>query len=160
MQHGHDNAEHITRAHIRNNGIVVLCTTMLFGIDLILVPQVFSQSAIGNKALFASAGLLPVALAYKLVRSGFVVGPTGVLVRGLIRSRTISWHEIQGFGFASNSALNSRGVYIAVMLVNGRKAVTAVVSSSSRQSTFATATMSFLEHAQESQRSHPGTSGR
>jgi hypothetical protein len=84
-------------------------------------------------ALIALVGIV---LIIMMFRPAIIVTDDQVIVRGWIRTRTESWSNIAGFGFAPANPLNRSVVYIEVLLADGSRVHTPGLSAASKRSKF------------------------
>lgn len=69
----------------------------------------------------------------------------GVTVRGWIRTRTESWANVAGFGFAQPNPIFRFAVYIVVLLNDGSQLHTYGLTTSDEESKFALRTVAAME---------------
>lgn len=93
-------------------------------------------------SVIALVGLVLITMMF---RPAIVVTDDDVMVRGCIRTRTESWANIAGFGFARAHPLNRSVVYIEVRLDDGSRLRTPGLTAASRTSKFALRTTAALE---------------
>lgn len=95
--------------------------------------------------LSAAIALVGVLLIITTFRPAIVATDDLVIVRGWIRTRTESWSNIAGFGFARANPLNRSVVYIEVRLNDGSRLHTSGLTAWSKTSDFALRTIADLE---------------
>lgn len=95
--------------------------------------------------LSAVVALVGLSLITIMFRPAIVVTEDRVIVRGWIRTRTESWSNIAGFGFARANPLNRSVVYIEVRLNDGSRLRTPGLTAASKRSKFALRTIAALE---------------
>lgn len=100
---------------------------------------------VGAKALFALLAAVGVVWSPFMLRPAIIVSGDGVTVRGWIRTRTESWSNVAGFGFAQPNPVFRFAVYIVVQLNDGSKLHTYGVTTSDEGSKFALRTVAAME---------------
>jgi Bacterial PH domain len=95
--------------------------------------------------LSAVIALVGLVLIIMMFRAAIVVTDDHVSVRGWTRTRTESWSNIAGFGFARANPLRRNVVYIEVRLQDGSRLHTSGLTSVSKTSKFALRTIDDLE---------------
>ena len=100
---------------------------------------------IGAKALFALLALVAVVWSPLQLRPAIIVSGDEVTVRGWIRTRTESWSNVAGFGFAQPNPVFRFAVYIVVMLNDGSRLHTYGLTTSDEGSKFAVRTVAAME---------------
>ncbi len=101
------------------------------------------EPSVPTRVAFFVASLLMAWLTVRVIRSGMVIGPDGVEVRGWLRTRTAQWTDIAGFEPTSASPVN-RSIYVAVRLKDGRHFATAGLAMN-RRGPYANSVLAELE---------------
>lgn len=99
----------------------------------------------GAKAAFALLALVGVVCSPMMIRPAIIVSGDGVTVRGLIRTRTESWSNVAGFGFAQPNPIFRFAVYIVVLLNDGSQLHTYGLTTSDEGSKFALRTVAAMQ---------------
>jgi hypothetical protein len=105
----------------------------------------FDSGPAAAEALFALLALVGALTLILQLRAAIIVSGDEVTVRGWIRTRTESWSNIAGFGYARSNPLNRRAFYIEVLLNDGSRLHTSGLATSSKTSKFALRTVADLE---------------
>jgi len=72
--------------------------TVRFGIAFVwALPLLFFASIAGENAIYGAIAALFAVLVVRTLRIGVVTGPDGVVVRGILRSWTLPWDQVERF---------------------------------------------------------------
>ena len=115
----------------------------------------FDFPEIGAKAAFALLAAVGVVWSPLHLRPAIIVSGDGVIVRGWIRTRTESWSNVAGFGFAQPNPVFRFAVYIVVLLNDGSQLHTYGLTTSDEGSKFALRTVASMEAMRPSEQSRP-----
>jgi hypothetical protein len=100
---------------------------------------------VGSELSLALIALASVLLMIMVFRLAIIVTDDRIIVRGWIRTRTESWSNVAGFGFARANPLNRSAVYIEVRLSDGSRVHTPGLTAASKTSKFALRTVTAME---------------
>jgi hypothetical protein len=108
----------LDRKRFSNPGMVSFLVICCAAAAAITLGEMFVTPLLAARLVYGFLCVLSAWLAVRSGRSGVVVQPNGVEVRGLVRTRRASWADIDGFDLTPASAING-SVYLSVCLRDG-----------------------------------------
>lgn len=130
----------------RNRAIVGYFAFFYLFVSIMLLVGAIVGHPLAGRLLSASGLAVVVFALVRIFRSGVVVTPRDLRVRGFIRTKAFSWNQVVGFSTKRTRSV-SGGVFVSVRLTDGRQIVTQALTGRSADSEFVLATLQGLEAA-------------